>query len=133
MGIEAFSTGATSVTLVENHKLAIQAIENNLKSLQIADQVTLMRKDALQALEELERKKITFSIIYVDPPYAHVAIKEKVLLFCDQSSLIKQGGYLFLEENKHHQTPIKKLSLQKLVLSTTKEIGETLIHVFIYP
>jgi len=132
MGIEALSCGASDVILVENHRLAIQAIEKNLQLLQIVDQVTLVRKDALQALEELERKKTTFSIIFVDPPYAHIAIKEKVLLFCDQSSLLKEGGFLFLEENIHHQTSIKTLPLKNLVLRKTKEIGETLIHEFIY-
>ncbi len=133
MGIEAYSCGAHPVILIESHKFALEAICSNLKSLELENEISVIGKDALLALDTLSRQNISFEFIYLDPPYAMQSLKEKTLRFLDSSPLIKPGTTLFLEEDVHNTTMIEGLSMQRLRYSKTKEIGDILIHVFIYP
>ncbi len=130
MGIEAYSCGASKVVLVEKHRLALQVIHQNLSLLQIENKIKVIGKDAIKAIEDLEADDHPFDLIYIDPPYAQQKIKEEILLAIDKSSLIRQGSSIFLEENVHYVTPIEKLPYHRLSYQKTKEIGDTLIHVF---
>jgi 16S rRNA (guanine966-N2)-methyltransferase len=64
LGIEAMSRGAESAVFVERDPRAVAAIERNLESLGLEQEV--LRQDAVRFLA---RATGTFDLVFCDPPY----------------------------------------------------------------
>ena len=64
LGIEALSRGAGSAVFVDRDPHAVAAIERNLESLGLEQEV--LRQDAVRFLARAER---TFDLVFCDPPY----------------------------------------------------------------
>lgn len=64
VGIEALSRGAKRVILIERNPQALAAIRENVRSLGIADQVTVVRGSAANLLGHYHA-----DIAFLDPPY----------------------------------------------------------------
>jgi 16S rRNA (guanine966-N2)-methyltransferase len=64
LGIEALSRGADSAVFVERDPRAVAAIERNLESLGLEQEV--LRQDAVRFLARAEG---TFDLVFCDPPY----------------------------------------------------------------
>jgi len=122
MGLEALSRGAESAVFVDHHRLSISAIKQNIKQLNEEKRSEVIFLDVLDALKLLKRKERTFDLIYADPPYAQftehqnqsLALSDHVLHFIDQMALLKEGGMLFLEDDKSAtiQAPLTTLRLK---------------------
>jgi 16S rRNA (guanine(966)-N(2))-methyltransferase RsmD len=65
LGFEAASRGAAEVVMVENNRVAIMALEQNLKKL-VAPQCRLISQNATEFLAT-NRKK--FDVAFLDPPF----------------------------------------------------------------
>ncbi|MCC6353375.1 MAG: 16S rRNA (guanine(966)-N(2))-methyltransferase RsmD [Verrucomicrobiae bacterium] len=64
--IEALSRGAARAVLVETHRACLDAIRENLRHTGLAQQATLVPRDALAFLRD---SRDTFDIVLADPPY----------------------------------------------------------------
>ena len=64
VGIEALSRGASRVFLIERNQQALAVIEQNLRSLGIGKEVTVLRGRAALLLRECSA-----DIVFLDPPY----------------------------------------------------------------
>ena len=98
LGLEAWSRGAASVTLVDFHKDSMQLTERN-RNLLDAKEVKLMRSDVLQALTSLARQGETFDWIFCDPPYRK-GWATRLLKFDDLSLVLKHNGVLVFEHDR---------------------------------
>lgn len=67
LGLEALSRGAEHATFVETSSKALRVLRANIESLGAADRVTVVRRDALRYLDELE--SLAFDVAFADPPY----------------------------------------------------------------
>jgi len=101
VGIEALSRGAASATFVESQNAAVRLIHSNLASLNIASGATVMRSDALRALEDLAARQLLprFDHVFIDPPYAAAKDYDRVLSFLGGSSL-KSNAVVVLEHRR---------------------------------
>lgn len=72
LGLEAISRGAKSVTLIENDKQAIQAIRDNIASLELIDQSRVQLQPISVSRFALENQSARFDIIFADPPYDRI-------------------------------------------------------------
>jgi 16S rRNA (guanine966-N2)-methyltransferase len=70
VGIEALSRGASTVTFIESSRKACAVIEANLASLGIAQEATIITRDAAASLKWLDRESKQLDIAFFDPPYA---------------------------------------------------------------
>jgi 16S rRNA (guanine966-N2)-methyltransferase len=68
LGFEALSRGAVSVDFVEQHGASLATIQDNAASLNVADQVTIHRTDAMRFAERLQAG--AYDVAFADPPYA---------------------------------------------------------------
>jgi 16S rRNA (guanine966-N2)-methyltransferase len=68
LGFEALSRGAVSVDFVEKHTASLATIRENAASLNVADQVTIHRTDAMRFTERLQAG--AYDVALADPPYA---------------------------------------------------------------
>ena len=68
LGFEALSRGAVSVDFVEKHAASFAIIRDNAATLNVADQVTIHRADAIRFAERLQPG--AYDVAFADPPYA---------------------------------------------------------------
>lgn len=68
LAIEAISNGAKKAYMVDNNKLAINTIKENINMLNINNS-KVYHYDAIKALNDFIKDNIVFDIIFLDPPY----------------------------------------------------------------
>jgi 16S rRNA (guanine966-N2)-methyltransferase len=89
---EFASRGARSVLAVEWEHAYYRFIRNTCQSLEM-DRVTVLRTDAFRLLHNPAQ---SFDIVFADPPYDHVRLKEIPDLIIG-NGLLNPGGILILE------------------------------------
>jgi 16S rRNA (guanine(966)-N(2))-methyltransferase RsmD len=93
LGFEAASRGARSVTMLDNHGPAARQLELNKETLK-ADNVTVLRGDALTVARDMASRGQRYDLIFLDPPYGQDLIAT-ALPAC--APLLKEGGMVFVE------------------------------------
>jgi 16S rRNA (guanine966-N2)-methyltransferase len=134
MGIEALSRGAARACFIDKDRTAIRCIEENLKVLGLQDKAEVLLLDASAALHRFAKKKSTFDVIYIDPPYPlsqTTPILQDLLQFIDTHSLLAPQGHLLIEET----TPSKlsnEMPLNTLRFVNTRQFSDSLLHQYIH-
>lgn len=93
LGFEAASRGAEQVVMVEMHTPAIHQLEATREKLR-ADQVRVVRGDAISTIQSLQRNGAQFDVIFLDPPY-HQDWLARALPSC--ASLLRPDGLVYVE------------------------------------
>jgi 16S rRNA (guanine966-N2)-methyltransferase len=74
LGIEALSRGAARAVFVERDRAALEALEANLRMLELGpDRAEVRRQDARIAVGTARRRHEKYDLILIDPPYRHAA------------------------------------------------------------
>lgn len=89
VGIEALSRAARAVTFVEAHPLNVKLIERNLERIG-SPAVRVLGWKARMALEMLEARGETFTVVFLDPPYDEEYLLEEALGILGRGALL--GG-----------------------------------------
>lgn len=95
LGIEALSNGAKKAYFVDNNKIAINRINENLKLLNIHNADVKMGS-AINELNNLNGK-VSFDVVFLDPPYQTNEIDKSLSFFNNNTSLIKENGIIVCE------------------------------------
>ena len=127
VGIEARSRGAKVVAFVDNHRLCIRAIEQNLKRLGVDKaSVMLLPLEAEKAIEVLCRKGQKFDFVFLDPPYYQDKLKNCLIKICHYD-ILKAHSWVIAEHNKRKILPQQ---LPRLKLMFTKMYGDTALSLY---
>jgi len=119
MGLEALSRGAKYSCFVEQNRSAAHIIRENIQILDVTEYSELLAMDALRALKILARRKETFDIIYIDPPYGQPELIRSVLEEIEKNNLISLSGVVFFEDSAqdpeldYNSGRLKKVSSRK--------------------
>jgi 16S rRNA (guanine(966)-N(2))-methyltransferase RsmD len=121
IGIEALSRGAKRVVFVENNRLCIKAIQENLALLGVASNcVTILPLTVQKALTHLAAKGDKFDLVFLDPPYNQksplLCFPEKTrgdhqielknsLIKAAQCGILNPCSYLIAEHSKRGGAP----------------------------
>lgn len=76
IGIEALSRGAKRAVLVENNKQALDVIKANVHFTKFENEAEIVKSDVISYVSRLP--KITFDVIFMDPPYGKGLEKEVI-------------------------------------------------------
>ena len=95
LGIEALSMGAKSCYFVDNNKVAIKTLEENLKRLKISEEYKVLLSNHTDALEGF-KSKIKFDLIFLDPPY-HLNLMNDTLRIIIENDLLNENGLIICE------------------------------------
>ncbi|MFZ4099132.1 MAG: 16S rRNA (guanine(966)-N(2))-methyltransferase RsmD [Chlamydiia bacterium] len=68
LGIEALSRGASHAVFVESHRLALDALRNNLRDCGLEERATVLSVPVSKAWNRLEQEA-PFDWVFADPPY----------------------------------------------------------------
>jgi 16S rRNA (guanine966-N2)-methyltransferase len=134
IGIEALSRGAEKVVWVEKNRQSQDLIYANLKKCRFFNDKSkpyffnwdLLKIDAFQALTVLEKMKLIFDIVYIDPPFAD-NLYEKCLMSLFRSKLLKKGSLVVVE---HHNKNVLQKNYGKLFLDDQRQLGDTFLSFY---
>ena len=137
MGLEALSQGAAKVTFVDNDRESIRCIQNNIQAFEVGKATEVIYKDVFDALQDLNKKKKEFNIIYADPPYesfinkngVKVSFSTEVVTLLDHlidmgSSILLPHGSLFIEDAAK-AAPNTTESIKHLQLHSSRILGRS--------
>ena len=97
ISLEFASRGAKTVTSVDNHYSSVQFIQKTADELQLT--IRALKSDVFSYLTN---NKLTFDIIFADPPYSFTKEQlEKIISLVVENRMINEDGLLIIEHSKH--------------------------------
>ena len=93
LGFEAASRGAQSVTMIDSNAQVTRQLEE-IKIKLKAENVQIMRGDALSVAQSAATRGQKYDLIFLDPPYQQ-SLLEKTLPLCVK--LLKEDGLVYAE------------------------------------
>jgi 16S rRNA (guanine(966)-N(2))-methyltransferase RsmD len=128
VGLEARSRGASRVLLVENNRICVKTIRENLAKLKLLREpdVLLLPVDVQEAWELLSRQGERFDFIFLDPPYAQGHLKN-CLIKITQYDILNPRSYVIAEHGKEQILP---QGLAKLKLMFTRRYGDSALSFY---
>lgn len=93
LGFEAASRGARSVTMIDSHTPVVRQLEA-VKTKLKADNVNVLRADAVASAQNLALRGQRFHLIFLDPPYSQDFLS-KSLPMC--AGLLEENGLVYAE------------------------------------
>jgi 16S rRNA (guanine966-N2)-methyltransferase len=106
LGFEALSRGAASVTFVENHRPALEAIAANARTLGADSRVTVRSGSALALPRDGP-----FDLIFADPPYAPGSGTAAVRSV-STGGWLASGGWMAVETARDDSVEVAAMSVE---------------------
>jgi 16S rRNA (guanine966-N2)-methyltransferase len=128
VGIEALSRGAAQVTFIDNSRVAIRTIHENLAITELADRAVVLRRDALDYLATSGGEAYEF--IYVAPPQYQGLWKAALLTLDANPDRLLPDGLVIVQIDPHEQEDVK---LERLQPYDERTYGNTLLWFFELP
>lgn len=125
VGLEALSRGAKEVVFVDSGQAAVSLLFENLEKLGFLNQAYVLKKKAKTAIEILVKKKRSFDLIFVDPPY-DCGLVQATLRQLERSTLLAPEG-LLLCEHSPRELPEATEGLEKV---DERHYGQTFVSFF---
>lgn len=97
LAIEALSNGASFSYVIDNNKIAIKTINNNIKNIGVND-IEVLKMDYLAALKFFGNNSISFDLIFLDPPYNTNYIENSINLIT-KYNLLNNNGLIVCESD----------------------------------
>lgn len=126
LGIEGLSRGLDKVIFIDHDGKAIQTIKQNIQQCQFRDQAEIYKNDWQRALKSIIRRKLVFSIIWLDPPYKK-NIYQEILKQIDYHQLLADDGVVICEHTRENSLPEQ---IGKLKKWKYEEYGTTAISIY---
>lgn len=105
LAFEALSRGAESACLVDRDRNAIAAEKRNAEKLGYPEKARIIQADWRKALSELGKEGQRFDIVFLDPPYAMLELRE---VFGGLISLLNEDALVILEYETGKKPEIEK-------------------------
>lgn len=104
LGLEALSRGAIDTTFVDRADWAVQVIRKNLSELELESRAVVFQSDVIRAIDKLAKKKKSFSLVFIDPPFNANLVK-KTLIKLDQSGIVLPFGQIVVGHTRQEEIP----------------------------
>ena len=108
LGIEALSNGAKKVYFVDNNRIPIETIKENLKN--VKEDYTVLNINFIKALNTINEK---FDIVFLDPPYDKNLVTKSIEELI-KNDLLNKGAIIVCEyENEDIKTNLELIKYKK--------------------
>lgn len=128
VGIEALSRGAAHVVFIDNARLAVKTIHENLAITDLAADARVVRADAFDYLSRPPTR--AFDVVYVAPPQYHGLWKDALLRLDEQPDWLNPDGIVVVQFDPKEQEAV---TLQTLEAYDERKYGRTLLWFFERP
>ncbi len=97
LGLEAFSRGASQVTLIEQSLATYTHLKKTCQQFNTS-QLTIVQGDTCHYMQQyIQQQRSPFDIIFLDPPFRKPHLLEACLASLANNTLLKPNGLLYLE------------------------------------
>lgn len=128
VGIEALSRGAERALFIDNNRLAIRTVHENLEHTRLADRAEVLRTDAFAYLQRQAPE--AFEYIYVAPPQ-YKGMWKKILLALDENPAhLQPDGVVVVQIDPSEREDVV---LKALRMYDERIYGRTLLWFFEHP
>lgn len=114
VGIEALSRGAKQAYFVETSPAAVKVIEQNLRTLEIAEGYKILRDDIAGVIWRLQREHFAADVVFLDPPYRMRSSYEETLSALADSTLVWAMSLVVAEHEKKFDPGEEFKSLRRI-------------------
>lgn len=128
LGIEALSRGAKSCVFVDTHPRCIAQIKENLKSLDIYEDVEVVLRDGFRYMKDASDEGLIFGLVLLDPPY-YIELIKKSLILLDGYNIINSSSIVVAEHFRTDDLP-DPLELTRLKLIRQEKYGGTILSFY---
>ncbi|SDJ03913.1 16S rRNA (guanine(966)-N(2))-methyltransferase RsmD [Salimicrobium halophilum] len=104
LGIECLSRGAEKAIFVDKEPKAIKTIWDNVRALKLEDHVEVFRTDAYRAMKAAGKRGITFSYVFLDPPYKKFSYEDLMQKLLEHE-LLEDGAVVVCEHDISEALP----------------------------
>lgn len=126
LGFEALSRGASEALLIDAARWAKKAIHENLQTIGLGDRAKVWQAPALKSIRALSRRKETFDLIFLDPPYEK-GLVESTLRAIAAAEIVRESGIVVAEHSVREQV---EAGYGPLRLVDQRRYGATLLSFF---
>jgi len=128
VGIEALSRGAEHALFIDNNRLAVRTIQENLAVTRLAERAEVLRVDVFEYLRR--KTSEAFDYIYVAPPQYKSIWKQALLALDVNPAHINPDGIVIIQIDpvEREDVPLKNLQLYD-----ERIYGNTVLWFFEYP
>ena len=112
LGIEALSNGSKYVYFNDKSKDSINTIKYNLNKIKDTN-YTVFNEDYINLLKKISNTNTKFDIIFIDPPYGRILIKDIIKEILKYNVLNKNGILVCEYENENLEENYENLELIK--------------------
>jgi len=126
IGFEALSRGALEVIFVEAKRGYANKITQIAKEYGFGDKTKVITKQVIDYIQWAGLNKLTFDIIFLDPPY-HTDDVIYTLSAIGESNILKEKGVVIAEHLKKRQLPERFDKLQKI---KDYKYGDTVLSLY---
>jgi len=99
LGLEAISRGARFAVLNDISAHCVEVIQDNVEALRVQDETGVMCRDAYAAIGELAQARMSFDLIFIDPPYDS-GLYAPIISAIRESGILALGGMIVCEHRK---------------------------------
>ena len=108
LGLESISRGAKFAWLNDSSNIAISTIISNVELTNAKTCVKITKKDYIKCLKQIEKLKLTFDIIFLDPPYDSKLAIDTLKYISDNKSILSKDGIIVYETDKNYIAKLEK-------------------------
>lgn len=135
LGIESISRGAKFAWLNDKENVAISTIISNTELTNSKSCVKITKKDFVKCLKQIQNLKMTFDIIFLDPPYDTKYAIETLKYISDNNEILSKDGIIVYETDKNFITKLEKkdskyLEFDNLECIDTRNYGNVILKFF---
>ncbi|WP_243109364.1 16S rRNA (guanine(966)-N(2))-methyltransferase RsmD [Anaerophilus nitritogenes] len=126
LGIEALSRGAEAAYFVDNNKMSIQVIKENIEHTGYKGKSDIFFADVGKMIKEFGQKEKKFDVIFMDPPY----LKDFIIPCIEDiyiNKILQEDGIIVVEHDIEDLLPDQ---IQSLTKWKEKKYGNTLITIY---
>jgi 16S rRNA (guanine(966)-N(2))-methyltransferase RsmD len=104
LGIEALSRGASRLVSVEIDRRAARVLIANLQACELDGRTEVLVRDAVAAIDALQRRRLAFEGVFLDPPYGR-GLALRALEVLGVGPLVMEGGWVSVEADRDEELP----------------------------
>ena len=101
-GLECLSRDAKYVHFIESKKPAFEILKKNIKRLKMEKKTKMFLNDVFYIMKKKNIFKSKFDLIFCDPPFKNINIKQLIELIYNKN-LLKKDGIIILHRNKKNE------------------------------
>ena len=124
LAIEAISNGAKEAYLVDNNKIAINTIKDNIKTLNVVN-TNIIHGDAINTLKSFINEGKVFDVIFLDPPYHTNELGISLSIINDNISILSNNGIIVCES----ELKIDYSKYNNLFIYKTRRYGKKCVNI----